>query len=354
MSRNGDDAECVSFFRQWSAHNARHEERIEQHVKPHLEAGTLPTPDSIREAINSLAGDRRQKFLRYHSFSREHTLREGLRSVVYAAHQACIDVCRHDAALGALAASADFQDKVDFAIGYAVQKDVVAYCALAIGVKDSLKEIRTLRSDIKDQISDIENRVYCEDISAFVRKLRNNLLHGRVAVPLWSVSLGTGNRTSVGSMRYSIEDLTALGHWDEPSRRHMRSSAIDGHLNLSAVVRDHFALLNDLKSRLDALFAKNVSRSEADYWHIEDSHKRNLRRTWAKILVGQAEKGKDPYDYLHRFFEPEAVREILRHPRHSKEQVDFMIGLKSGELDWDNELRRMMYRVFGVADTLSD
>ena len=72
------------------------------------------------------------------------------------------------------------------------------------------------------------------------------------------------------------------------------------------------------------------------------------------MLVGQAEKGKDPYDYLHRFFEPEAVRVILRHPRHTKEQVDFMIALKSGELDWDNELRQMMYSVFGVADTLSD
>ena len=352
MSENHDTAEFVLFFRAMERSQRTREERIEQHVRPHLESAVLPTPDDVGEAINSLVGDRRQKLLRYHTFWRERTLREGLNSLVHAAHQACIDVSRHDAALGALADSADFQDEVDLAVGHVAQKDVVAYCALALGVRATLKEFRVLRTDIADQISEIENRVYRADISEFVRKLRNNLLHGRVLIPQWSVSFGTERRTSTGSMRYSIEELTASGCWNAPSHRYLRSLT-DGHLRLSTVVRDHYALLNDLRSRLDALFARNVSRSEADYWHIEDSHKRVLRRQWAKVLMGQVWKGKDPYDQLHRFFEPEALREILRHPRHSKEQVDFMIALKSGELEWDDELRQMMYQAFGVVGDLS-
>ena len=99
-----------------------------------------------------------------------------------------MDVCRHDAALGALADSVDFQSHVDRAFGHAAQKDVVAYCALALGVRDTLKEVRALRDDIAPELSEIEDRVFSAAISEFVRKPRNNLLHGRVVVPQWSVS----------------------------------------------------------------------------------------------------------------------------------------------------------------------
>ena len=347
MPDNDDTPELASFFRAMEHSQRTREDRIDNYVRPHLESGALPTPDDVRDAINSLVAERRQKLLRYHKFWREHTLRRGLDSLVHSARQASIDVSRHDAALGALADSAKYQDEVDLAVGHVAQKDVVAYCALALGVREALKEIRDLRSDIADEISETENRVYCTDISEFVRKLRNNLLHGRVLVPQWSVSFDGERRTTTGSMRYSVEDLMASGVWNEQSLCYMRSST-DEHLHLSVVVRDHIALVNELKSRLDALFAQSMSQSEWDYCQLEDSHKRVLRRQWAKVLIGQIWNGKDPYGQLFRFFEPEVLREILRYPRHSKEQVDFMIALKSGEIDCDDELRQMLYRVFGV------
>ena len=350
MRHNQETSQFESFFRKMEQSQRAYEQRVDQHVRPHLESGVLPTPDDVRDVINSLVGERRQKVLRYHNYWRECTLRKGLDSLVSSAHQASIDVSRHDAALGALADSADFQSKVDFAVGHVAQKDVFAYCALAFGVRDALKELGKLRSDIENEISQAQDRVYRTDISEFLRKLRNNLLHGRVLFPQWSVSFDAGRQTRSGSMRYSVEELIASGSWNEHACRYMQSST-DGHLRLSVVVRDHFTLLNDLKSTLDALFARNTSQSERDYWYIEDSHKRVLRRQWAKILVGQAGKGKDPYDHLHCYFEPEELREILRHTRHSKEQVDFMIALKSAEIDWDHELRQMLYQVFGVGCT---
>ena len=347
MPDNNDTPEWIAFFRAMEHTQRTREDRVYQQVKPHLESGALPTPDDIRAAINSLVGDRRQELLCYHKFWRERTLRRGLDSLLRSAHQASIDVFRHDAALGALADSADFQDNVDLAVGHVAQKDVVAYCAVAIGVRGALKEVRRLRGDIADQISEIENQVYGTDISEFVRKLRNNLLHGRVLVPQWSVSYDGEHRTNTGSMRYSVVDLEATGDWNTQSRRYMQN-ATDEHLHLSAVVRDHCVLVNQLKSSLDALFARHMSESEWDYWQIEDSHKRVLRRQWTKVLVGQVWDGKDPYGQLHRFFEPEVLREILRYPPHSKEQVDFMIALKSSEIDCDDELRQTLYRVFGV------
>ena len=328
-------------------HQRAHEQSVVQLVVPHLKSGALPTPADVRDEINSLVGERRQKLLRHHRYWREHTLRKGLDSLVHSAHQASIDVSRHDAALGALAESSDFQDKVDFGVGHVAQKDVVAYCALAFGVRDALKKLLGMRSDIADEISKAQNEVFGTDISEFLRKLRNNLFHGRVVFPQWSVSYDTVRQTRSGSMRYPVEELAASGRWNNQALRYMQSSA-DGHLCLSVIVRDHFTLLNKLKTSLDALFARNMSQAEKDYWCIEDSHKRLARRNLTKVLVGQIGKGKNPYDYLHRFFEPAALREILRYPHHSKEQVDFMINLKSDEIDFDLELRKMLYDSFGV------
>ncbi len=352
MPDNRDASEFESFFQAMEHSQCTREHHVYQHVIPHLQSGALPTPDDIRDEINSLMGNRRQKLLRYHKYWKQCTLRKGLDSLVSSAHQASIDVSRHDAALGALADSADFQSKIDLAVGHVAQKDIVAYCALAFGVRDALKELRKLRSDIADEISEVQNRVYRTDISEFLRKLRNNLFHGRVLLPQWSVSFEPERRTSSGSMRYSVEELLAPDHWNAQARRYMQSST-GGHLRLSVVVRDHFTLLNDLKSSLDALFARNMSQSEQDYWSIEDSHKRVLRRQWTKIRLGQVGKRQDPYDQLYKFFEPEALREILRYPRHSKEQVDFMIALKSAEIDWNEELRQQLYQVFGVASDSS-
>ena len=143
----------------------------------------------------------------------------------------------------------------------------MAYCALAFGVRDALNEIHGKPSDIASEISDAADRV-----------------------------------------------------WNAEAHRYMQSSNAE-HLHLSVVVRDHFALVNELKSSVDPLFARNMTESEWDYYQIEDSHKRILRRQCAKVLVGQVGKGKDPHDQLYRFFDTESLREILRHPRHSKEQV---------------------------------
>ena len=122
----------------------------------------------------------------------------------------------------------------------------------------------------------------------------------------------------------------------------------DEKVQLSSIVREHFRLLDGLSRQVDDMFARNVTPSEKDFVDIEDRHKRQGRKQWTKIIVGQMAIGKNPYEFLHRFFDSETLREILRRPSHSKEQVDFIMALKAAEIDWDDELRGMMYRIFGV------
>ncbi len=352
MPKISKPSEAMDFLRRVADTQAKQQEQVAEKCIAYLKRKELPTSEEVRQSINSLVG-KRQEVLRYHVYRKEWVLRQGLESFIRASHQASIDISRHDAALGALAESRDFQDQIDQAVGYSAQKDVVAYCALALGVRDILKEIRGLRSDISDNISGIVEQVFSADISHFIRKLRNNLVHGRVLVPEWSVSYSGGLKTSTGSMMYSKKEMLKSGNWNEQSCNYIQSTRGE-KIQLSVVVREHFGLLNRLGTEMEDLFARNTSEAEKDYWEIEDSHKRSLRRQWTKILLGQLPEGESPYDYLHRFFDPATLREILRHARNSKDQVDFMMALKSAEIDWDDDLRETMYRMFVDSHGSSD
>ena len=351
MSGDYEPNDSLSLFREMVERQSKQQQpKIEQCLS-FLKRHQLPTPDEILKIINSFVGEPRQRILCHHIFWNEWKLRRGLASLIHASHQASIDICRHDAALGELALSEGFQEEVDYTIGHAAQKDAVAYCALVIGVRDTLIEIQKNRVDIADDISRLRDSLFNSGISEFLRKLRNNLLHGRVIIPQWEVSYGFEQQASTGSMMYNVRDLIETGKWNDASRNYVLTLH-DEKVQLSSIVREHFRLVNDLRRDVYDLFAKNVTPSEKDFFDIEDSYKQEGRRQWAKIMVGQMASGKSPYNYLHKFFDPETLREILRRPSHSKEQVDFIMALKAAELDWDDELRSMMYQMFGVPQNL--
>ena len=352
MVGSSREADSRSLFKELIRSQEKRDEEIGKRARAFLRSKNIPTPDDLREAINSCVGDRRQELLRHHVYWKERQLRLGLESLIRAAHQAYVDICRHDAALGSLARARDFEDHVDHTIGYAAQKDMVAYCSLGVGVLDTLRRIKKTRPDIKDQIRRISNECFDHNVTAFIKCLRINLFHGSVVIPKWEISYDWQGQDSSGAMTYEKQELLGFGDWNAKSKEYV-SDVTDGRINLASVVREHFNLLNAFDREQQDLFARNVSAAEKDFFEIEDSHKRIRRRQCATILISQIGKDKDPYEYLHRFFDPETVREILRLPRHSKKQVDFIIALKAAELDVDDDLRCLLYAKFGVEDNLS-
>ena len=309
-----------------------------------LKSRTLPTPDHVQADINRSVG-RRPQLLRYHVYWEEHRLRSGLESLLRSAHQAYVDICRHDAALGSLANATDFEHYIDQTVGYAAQKDVMAYCSLAFGALDTLRRIKRRRSDIEDKLWQAAAGCFNSDVARFLKDLRNNLLHGSVVIPQWQISIQPSG--PVGSMIYPKYMLLEFGDWSRGSKQYV--SSIEGdHLDVAKAIGQHFRTLSKFDQNIQDIFNQNKTVAEQDFFNIEDSHKRFLRKQWITIFVEQIGKQRDPYDYLHRYFSPEEVREILRRPNHSKEQVDFMIGLKGAEINCDEELRRKLYNKFAV------
>lgn len=340
-----DSGSSMALFNKLIETQEQQKREICERVIPHLKKGIVPTPDSVREDINR-AGNRRSEILRNHAYWKEQQLKLGLESLVRAAHQAYVDICRHNAALGSLTKARDFKSHVDYTVGYAMQKDVMAYCSLSSGVVGTLRRIE--RSDIRDQISCALDKYSSSNVTKFIKNLRNNLSHGSVVIPKWLISFGDP-RKHVGSMMYPKEELLGFGEWGSDSKQYV-SNAEGDHVDLALAIGEHFDLLNELERTLQDLFARNVLPEEEDFYDIEDSYKRIQGSQWAHLLIDQFGKNKDPYDYLHKFFDPNTVREILRRPKHSKEQVDFIIGLKGAEYDWDDDLRSMLYRYFGVRE----
>ena len=323
------------------------DQKANEAVIAFLKTKQLPTPNHIRAVINASVGQRPQ-LLRHHAFWEEYTLRLGLESLLRSAHQAYVDICRNDAALGSLANATDFERHVDHTVGYTAQKDLMAYCSLVFGVSDTLRRIKKRRADIEDRLWQITAGPFSSDVAKFLKDLRNNLSHGSVVIPQWHLSFQPSG--PVGSMMYPKHALLQFGKWGASSKAYVTSITGD-NLNIANAIGEHVGALIQFDREIQNLFARNKTPAERDFFDIEDSHKRFLRRQWISIFLDQAGNEKDPYDYLHRYFSPEEVREIQRQPHRSKEQIDFMIGLKGAEIECDEALKLKLYEKFGVVKT---
>ena len=235
MAGSSREVDSWSLFKELVHSQEKRDKKIDNKVKSFLKSKTIPTPDDVRKAINSCVGDRRQELLRHHIYWKERQLRLGLESLIRAAHQAHVDICRHDAALGSLARARDFQDHVDHTVLYAAQKDMVAYCSLVFGVLDTLRRIEKARPDIKDKIRSISDECFDHDVMVFVLDLRQKLSHGAVRIPEWEIFYDLQDQSSSGSMTYSKQELLGFGDWKSRSKIYV-SNASGSKINIARVV----------------------------------------------------------------------------------------------------------------------
>jgi ribosomal protein S17 len=184
-------------------------------------------------------------------------------------------------------------------------------------------------------------------VSAFVRDLRKNLLHGSVVVPGWEVSSDQDSR--YGKLKLSVWELLEIGKWTKESVNFLNKSP-DKTIDLRKTIDAYNQKLNKYSRFISNVLAVNVTTAERDYFDIVDECSRLAKRQWFKI-VAQILKGKNPYDYLHYTFQDYEVRQIMRLPRNSRQQIDLIISLKSAEVECDEELRRSLYHLFQVSDT---
>lgn len=148
-------------------------------------------------------------------------------------------------------------------------------------------------------------------------------------------------------MLFDANELLRFGKWNAIAAAYITAQE-GGKVDVAAAITEHFKLLTAFYQEIKDFFARNRHADEIDYHDIEDSQKETGFLQWMNVLITQISVGRDPYDYLHRFVTDQQWRKIMRFPKHSKEQVDFIISLKSTEATCTDELRAKVYKLFGV------
>ncbi len=191
-------------------------------VISYLKRGDIPTCDEIRNTINQRIGPERTSVIRHHIYWKKNRLKEGLKAQYSEAHQAYIDISRHAAALGAFSKDTNFETHVAHVVGHAAQKDMMAYCALVVGLQQTLDNIqRECPDDVRASIEEIKTESFGCDVAVFIRELRNNLSHGVVFVPEWQISWRGG--MTAGTLKIGKENLK-FGRWNSVSKAYIERS----------------------------------------------------------------------------------------------------------------------------------
>lgn len=310
-------------------------------------SGTLPTPENIRGIMRFRAGFERERLLSKHPFWKERQLRVGLQAMLDAVHLAYVDICRHDSALTALFKhDPTFRKNSQAAIVMPFQKDVVTYSFLSFGVRDATRKIRKLKVEYEYFFAELFKSLFDNDRSRFFQDLRNNFSHGDIVLPGHVMTMAGWD--SVGALTFSSDYLTLQGDWSPPAKRFIETVP-EGRIYIRAEIDRYHESVISFRQKTEAFFRKNVSEGEVDFYDLEREYKEETSRTNLGLLLGFLGE-RDPYSFLDRLFSEDEVREILRRPMRSREQVDLMINLKAVEYVVDQELRQKIYRLFGVLE----
>ena len=316
-------------------------------ISAELRRGEFPTAEPVVRALISRVDQ--HVLMRDHVYWPEHKLRSGISALISAALAAHLDLSRAEAALTAFAASADsFRDHVQHTVENPAQKEVMAFCAAYVGTVDTLRRFKDRRRDIWTEIEALRAASTGDIEFRFVFELRRNLSHGSVVVPYWNIrNDGTG---TTGTIHFSASELLAFGKWNAHVKAFLAQKGEDS-FSISAITAHCAAGLAKFRRELDILFARHRTDAEFDFHAINDLGRRVRSRHWNKFVLKRVlDKGVDPYAHLHRFFPPEETRRILEYPRHSVEQVEYIIRLREAENDIDDESRALLYQLFRVPE----
>lgn len=311
-----------------------------------LDTKVIPTPQNIVAVINSAITERKI-ILSHHAFWEEKKIRSGLKNIIDVAHEAYTDICRHKAGLISLSEKYDrFRDDVATKISIPLQKDVMSFCTAAHACIDTTRRLKRCRPDIAQQIDAAIKANLTGDVFEFVKSLRKNLSHGFVSMANWNLTTDKNGRS--GAMIFSADELLRFGEWNAGAKAYLQKSS-KGRIDTAEAMGSYNQGLIKFSRDIDDILARNRTAAEIDYYDIEDTYKRMASCMWMKVTAVQIAKNKNPYDFLHRYFNEEERREILRRPNNSKEQVDYIISLRIVETACDDELRAALYKLFKVA-----
>jgi hypothetical protein len=180
----------------------------------------------------------------------------------------------------------------------------------------------------------------------FIQALRDYVVHRRMVEANWLVSWSAEGRNC--QFLLNQDELLSWDKWDALSgafiKRHPKGIDVEG---LFKNYRDRVESFHGwFREALCAAAEPDLS----EYRRYQQMLDRFSAKAEYRVLLEQVviPKGLDPYDYLDRFLTEDEMDEVLRLRLRSRRQVDRIIEIVDEYGACDAELRKTVYKVFGV------
>jgi hypothetical protein len=231
------------------------------------------------------------------------------------------------------------------AIVTALNKELVAFSAAAGALVQFGRRLRGEQGlpDMQPQIA----AMFDAHEHDFVIALRNLLSHEEFPDLGWQIEYGRSKERRTDFV-LSPDRLHQQAGLPAGARAYVARSSTGVRLR---------TLVDSYAERVRAFYAwyKGVCTASEplalqDYRRVVKACKANDARTMHRLLIAQfVARNVDPYQHLHKFLLPDQVTEAMTLPLRSKMQVDFIIQAADEFDACDDELRSMVYRLFGVS-----
>ncbi|WP_156904584.1 hypothetical protein [Desulfovibrio aminophilus] len=198
---------------------------------------------------------------------------------------------------------------------------------------------------VKGYREKIESRFINNKEHIFIKELRNNLNHGCIKEAEWCISYREGEKAT--SFRFSTKELLYEGEFNSLAKDYIKSCGeyIDVKLLFDSYVQSINSLYSWLKGNIN-----NTHGELADYKRCIAAHRTNsIRCFWQMLFVQQFIPSKiDPYKYLADYLSDTELAEVSALPHRSKLQVDRIIEIVDKYNACNDEIRLLVYQLFGL------
>ncbi len=226
----------------------------------------------------------------------------------------------------------------------AVNKELVAFAAAASALVALSR--RVLSSIPLEGFDRRRSETFDVDEHAFVIDLRNVLLHESFSEATWEIKRDFENREGRSDFVLGGHTL-ALESMKVAARSFVARSG--GKIPLRQLVSEYAAKVDDFYMWLRDEVDLSKPAALADYLDLlKACRARNSHKSFRLLLSIAVEKGLDPYAYLERFLDTAQIHAVSNFPPQSRDQVDFIIQAVDEYGACDDELRALVYRLFGV------
>ena len=231
----------------------------------------------------------------------------------------------------------------------AVQKDMFAACAAAESVIQHAQRVRR-------SVPEAEYKVRCSSVfdmpqQSFIKQLRNNLVHVGFIEADWLVRyhFGTEDKRATpkeSAFQFSRAELLA-GEFTGDARAYVEK--MGEKIDVEVLFEDYGKRVEEFYAWLEQRIEGHLPQELADYRSCADEHRRASGRTAYRLFLNTWINWKvDPYEHLRDYLTTDQMREVGHMPARSLEQVNRIIELADKHRIVDEELRGLVYRLFGV------